>query len=266
MVIGGADLSGRMNATDRELAGHVSQLTSLVNEVCQVGAFGSGIRPSVEGDGTLVGIDPNWAPNPFRRSVTTNLGNSEVVLRLPIPTPDEPPLFWIGLHELWRRVSKYRVEFSDCGLRVYLGTRDEAAAQIMRLEWVAPLADADGQLQYPGSHAGHPHWQIDRAALVAPSDALTSLKLVGSGEPEPSALETFGAEPTLTEPVRARDYWWIQRMHFPAHAGWMEHEWDGSTLPGPHQCEPLSLNALAWWWAGALRYVCAELGKYGPRT
>ncbi len=192
------------------------------------------------------------------RKVLTDLGSSEVALRLPIPDVHRPR-FWIALHERWIPVSRHKIRFRECGLRLYAGTVDEDATQILRLEWVAPTEDPEGISSYQGKHAGHPHWHIDRAALIGPADYLHSLEALSASDAE-LETEEFGATTASSEPRGLRlDCSWLQDIHLPALARWAQLAWDGHKIPGPHQNEPYSLEELANWWTGALRYFSAEL-------
>jgi hypothetical protein len=95
--------------------------------------------------------------------------------------------------------------------------------------------------------------------LIGPEEYSRSLEALTA--PPPQDAEDFGVSATSdsfsAQPFR--DFSWIQHIHLPARAHWMLQEWDGSEVPGPHQCEPKSLNELVNWWAGALRYVSKEL-------
>jgi hypothetical protein len=125
---------------------------------------------------------------------------------------------------------------------------------------VAPKVGSGGEPIYDGTHAGHPHWHIDRAALVGPEEQSRSFEALTM--PESSlGLEEFAgsATPPASTNRLLYDCSWLQRMHLPARADWMASEWDGRTVPGPHQCQPDSILGLSRWWCGALRYLAAEL-------
>ncbi|HTX36943.1 MAG TPA: hypothetical protein VME43_18065 [Bryobacteraceae bacterium] len=189
--------------------------------------------------------------------MTTDLGFRETALRFPIPNARHPR-FWVAMQEQWKWKGKHKVRFMECGLRLYVGGRDEEAIQFLRLEWVAPTFDNSGVQIYQGAHAGHPHWHIDRSALVGQEDYLRSLEILTAPAPEAGA-EEFN-EGALVVP--RLDFSWLQSMHLPAQAGWMHPpSWDGRTVPGPHQCEPSSVAELEHWWVGALRYFSVELPK-----
>jgi hypothetical protein len=192
--------------------------------------------------------------------VVTDLGLSEIALRLPIPNSNQTK-YWFALHERWQHKGRHRVAFVDCGLRLYIGSEDEEAHQILRLEWTAPFLNDDGEISYRGKHAAHPHWHVDRSALVGPQDALNALEVLTAPVQAPLGLEDFEPTLVLTEPPPrfVHDCSWLHKIHLPARAQWMNTEWDGSKIPGPHQCEPSSLEELERWWAGALRYFSTEL-------
>jgi hypothetical protein len=241
-----------MIARAAELEGHVRALNNVLAEICD--------SPRVqrlvgESDG-IVAVMSLSAP--LGRRVTTDLGRTEIALRLPVPDPAQPR-YWIGLHELWEWKNKRTVQFRESGIRLYVGRADEDVLQFLRLEWIAPTEDPDEKVVYAGSHAGHPHWHIDRSALVGPEEQLRSLEALTTPD---RPIEEF-SEATVSIGATATrliyDCSWLQKMHLPAHASWMLRRWDGRVLPAPHQCEPESLTGLGSWWAAALRYLIAEL-------
>lgn len=244
-----------MEAKLTELKDHTKGINAVLTEVCITSNSG----PLVREDDLVVST---FNSGTLSRRVTTDLGSSEFAVRLPIPTADEPH-FWIALHERWGYKNKRVIRFLDCGLRLYVGPRAEEAVQVMRLEWVAPKTDPDGILVYDGKHAGHPHWHIDRAALVGPEDYWRSLDILTAADSQ-NELQDFG--PPAEQPGQQfiQDCSWILRMHLPAQAGWMNMEWKDSEIPGPHQCEPIDIGSLGRWWAGSLRYFAAELPKVVP--
>jgi hypothetical protein len=202
-------------------------------------------------------------PGALSREVTTDLGVREIALRLPIPDTRDSR-FWIAMQEQWDWKSKHKVCFRECGLRLYAGDRSEEAVQFLRLEWVAPTSDGDGAQIYQGKHAGHPHWHVDRSALVGQEDYFRSLEILTAPALAPHAgVEDFsGTAALITAPAQPLlDFSWLQKVHLPARAQWMQSEWDGRQVPGPHQCEPTSLDELVHWFAGALRYFSAELPR-----
>jgi hypothetical protein len=240
-----------MEAKRAELQGHTKNINSLLQDICEA----HDPAPLVHLTAGIIMLAPSCPP-PLRRGVTTDLGLSEIALRLPIPDA-ENPRFWIAIQEEWEWVSKHKACFRRCGLRLYLGEKDEEATQFLRLEWVAPTLH-EGVQSYEGAHAGHPHWHVDSAALVGPEEAFQSLEALTA--PSPEKPEDFGdvvMADKVSQPLL--DFSWLQHLHLPARAQWMNKEWDGSQVPGPHQCEPNSLNELVRWWDGALRYISAEL-------
>jgi hypothetical protein len=241
-----------MEATRTELQEHTKRINAVLQVVCDA----PNPAPLVQlTDGTIALATS--CPGPLRREVTTDLGIREIALRLPIPNSNNPR-FWIAMQEQWEWRTKHRACFVQCGLRLYMGDRSEAAIQFLRLEWVAPTLHG-GVESYQGGHAGHPHWHVDRSVLVGPEEYFRSLEMLTA--PSPEEAEDFGeasaSDSTIAQPLL--DFSWLQRIHLPARAQWMQVEWDGSQVPGPHQCEPISLNELVRWWAGALRYVSIEL-------
>jgi hypothetical protein len=244
-----------MEVTRTELQNHVTRVNAVLQDACD-SSSPAPLAHLVDGTISLAGS----CPRSVCREVTTDLGVRELALRLPIPDTENPH-FWIALQEHWRWKSKHRVSFVECGLRLYIGYRSEAAVQFLRLEWVAPDTDAAGVQVYQGIHAGHPHWHIDRSALVGQEDHLRSLEVLTSPPPDLEAEEfDENATPTASQQPLF-DFSWIQHIHLPARAKWMESEWDGIEVPGPHQCEPSNLDELTHWWAGALRYFTTELPR-----
>jgi hypothetical protein len=241
-----------MEATRTELQEHTKRINALLQETCDA----SDPAPLVHlADGTIALATS--CPSTLRREVTTDLGLREIALRLPIPDTHNPR-FWIAMQEQWEWKSKHRACFVQCGLRLYMGDRSEEAVQFLRLEWVAPTLHG-GVQTYQGTHAGHPHWHVDRSALIGPEEYFHSLDTLTA--PAPQEAEEFGEAATsgsaMAQPLL--DFSWLQNIHLPARAQWMQLEWNGSQVPGPHQCEPNSLNELVHWWSGALRYVSTEL-------
>jgi hypothetical protein len=240
-----------MEAKRAELQEHEKNINSVLQDICEA----QDPAPLVHlTDGTITLAAT--CPLALRREVTTDLGVREIALRLPIPDATNPR-FWIAMHERWEWISKHKARFLQCGLRLYVGERSEEAVQFLRLEWVAPTVHG-GVQSYEGAHAGHPHWHVDSAALVGPEEHFQSLNALTAPPPEtPQEFSEAMVTDTTTQPLL--DFSWLQHLHLPARAQWMNAEWDGSQVPGPHQCEPSSLKELVRWWAGALRYISAEL-------
>jgi len=91
-------------------------------------------------------------------------------------------------------------------------------------------------------------------------DYLRSLEILTAQAPQTEAEEFSSA--IAGAPARPLfDFSWLQNIHFPAQAQWMQSEWDGQHVPGPHQCEPNNLDELTHWWDGALRYFSTELPR-----
>jgi hypothetical protein len=246
-----------MEAKRTELPRHVTRINSVLMEICRA-PVASPLFKDLEDQGAIV--VNTFDHGPLSRRVLTDLGSSEVALRLPIPDVDRPR-FWIALHERWAPISRHKIRFRDCGLRLYVGSADKDAIQILRLEWVAPTEDPEGIQSYQGKHAGHPHWHIDRAALVSPADFLNSIQVL-TAPAEESEVEDFGSTTISGEPTGPRlDCSWLQYVHLPAHARWAQLAWDGQEIPGPHQSEPSSIQELTNWLTGALRYFSSELSR-----
>jgi hypothetical protein len=209
---------------------------------------------------TILGREQHSSPP--RRIVTTDLGLSETVVGLPFSNTNAPK-FWVGLHESWVATSKHNARFVGCGLRVYIGGLSEVSRHFLRLEWVAPEVDKEGIAVYQGAHAGHPHWHIDRAALVGPEEHWRSLELLTTPVSE-SPIEVFELKSAIQEPLTVvPDLSWLSGVHLPAQAQWMHHSWNGHALPAPHQSAPTSLQMLKHWWEGSLRYLFVELSQHG---
>lgn len=251
-----------MEAKRSEMSEHAAGIARVFASLWHVTLLARLLQVS-EGGGLVVITVLGGAQNPSlpHRSVTTDLGATETVLGLPIPDRNRPK-FWIGLHESWFFCGKQKLGFKECGIRVYIGGTDEDARQFLRLEWVAPETK-DGTEVYHGAHAGHPHWHIDRAALVGPEERLRSLEALTTPIVRETSLEYFSVEliPTLTPLVP--DLSWLGGMHLPAQAEWMHKSWNGQALPAPHQSAPHGLGMLTTWWEGSLRYLFAELSKHG---
>ena len=248
-----------MEAKRTELKGHATNITTVLGEVCKVSQKG----PLVLEQDLLITISYSES---LSRRVTTDLGGGEHALRLPIPAP-ERSRYWIGLHEQWKWKwkSKTKICFHDCGLRLYVGREDEDVVQVLRLEWKAPEVNAEGETVYDGKYAGHPHWHIDRSALIGPEDYWHSLEIQTAPavqmHHEPETFNENTISQVVARPIH--DCSWLQQLHLPAQAGWMQSKWNGSTVPGPHQSEPTDLAQLDGWWNGALRYLVSELRKAG---
>jgi hypothetical protein len=248
-----------MEAKRTELRNHATAITTVLAEVCGASNAGPLVREYDE-SGVIVIRIRDWIRR-LSRAVTTDLGESESALRLPVPAGR--PRCWLGLHERWEAKGKHKIWFRDCALRLYIGAEDEEAVQILRLEWVAPSPDPDGLPVYDGKHAGHPHWHIDRSALLGRDEYLRSLETLRAPEQQ-SRLEQFGQTSGAPPRHPVHDCSWLPKLHLPAQAGWMHAEWDARTVPGPHQSEPGSIEDLGHWWVGALRYFLTELAKAVP--
>jgi hypothetical protein len=245
-----------MEAKHIALKNHFKEITALLQTICGISNTGPLLSQSDQ-SGSIIAMISQSA-EPLARRVTTDFGVSEFALRLPIPNANQPR-YWIGLHERWESTGRHKIRFCDCGLRIYVGNVIEPAVQILRLEWTAPKQNPDGDMVYAGKHAGHPHWHIDRSVLIGEEEYWHLLELHTTPDSQIHHPEIFN-ENTINETVerRIQDYSWLQRVHLPAHAGWMREEWDGS-MPGPHQSEPADITELNHWWAGALRYLVSEL-------
>lgn len=244
-----------MEATPTELRKHATRINAVLQNTCDA----SDPAPLVHlTDGTITLATS--CPRALSREVTTDLGLREIALRLPIPD-NRNPRFWIAMQEQWKWRSKHRACFVECGLRLYMGDRSEEAIQFLRLEWVAPISDDDGIQIYQGKHAGHPHWHVDRSALVGQEEYFRSLETLTAPAPEVEVEEFGEADSVGATAQPLLDFSWLQKIHLPARAQWMQSEWDGNQVPGPHQCEPINLEELIHWWAGALRYFSAELPR-----
>jgi len=244
-----------MEAKVTELTDHKKGINAVLAEVCAA----SNPEPLLRQDNLIISTSDSRI---LSRRVTTDLGNSEFAVRLPIPDANEAR-FWLAMHEKWEYKTQRIVRFHNCGLRLYVGSRNEEAVQVMRLEWVAPTTDPDGSPIYDGKHAGHPHWHIDRAALVGPEDYLRSLEVLTAPDSQPE-LQDFTESAVQLGRRLVYDCSWILKMHLPAQARWMDFEWKNRKVPGPHQSEPSDIAALGRWWAGSLRYFATELPKVVP--
>jgi len=244
-----------METTRKELQDHAHRINAVLQETCDA----SDPAPLVHLTEGTIALATS-CPSTLRREVTTDLGLREIALRLPIPDAHNPR-FWIAIHEQWEWKSKHKAFFVQCGLRLYMGERSEEAIQFLRLEWVAPTLYG-GVKSYQGTHAGHPHWQVDRSALIGPEESFRSLESL-TAPAQVEEVEEFSEAATsvsaTTQPLF--DFSWLRNIHLPAQARWMQLEWDGNEVPGPHQCEPNTLDELSHWWTGALRYVSTELPR-----
>ena len=240
-----------MECKSNQFAKHVAEISAILQRECGI----PGVGALVAHEDFQVKI--RSGPMPFFRPVTTEFGVIEYALELPISTQRHQRKYWVGLHEAWQPLrSKHKIRFSHCSLRLYVGGADREPAHFLRLEWVAP--DESGS--YQGKHAGHPHWHVDRVVLAGS-------KILGNSiddpvpEMEASVVEEFGPL-TASEPPEESDSEvdcsWIQKIHLPAQAGWIN-KWDGVEIPGPHQSEPDNFEALENWWTGSLRYFVHEL-------
>ena len=255
-----------MEAKRSELSDHATGIARVFASIWGIKLLAPLIQPYDFGDRGEITITifggAEHSSSPPRRIVTTDLGRSETVVGLPFSGTNEPK-FWIGVHESWAAMSKHKVCFLGCGLRVYVGEPSEGSRQFLRLEWVAPEIDKDGVTVYEGAHAGHPHWHIDRAALVGPEERWRSLELLTSPVLSEPSIEVFGVESAPLEPLPiVQDLSWLSNVHLPAQAQWMHHNWNGQALPAPHQSAPTGLQMLKHWWEGSLRYLYAELSQH----
>ena len=244
-----------MDATPTALQKHAAEVNALLLEICEA----SDPAPLIElaDDGSIALAKS--CPAALRREVTTDFGSREIALRFPIPDTVNPR-FWIAIQERWTWKGKHKLSFIQCGLRLYMGEKAQEATQFVRLEWVAPTCDKNGIQNYKPKHAGHPHWHVDRSALVGQEEYLQLLEILSAPAPGGGA-EEFSSATAATSTRLLFDFSWLQDVHFPARAQWMETNWDGQQVPGPHQCEPNNLDELTHWWAGALRYFSTELPR-----
>lgn len=247
-----------LEATGQELFDHTRNLNHIVEQVCGLRNVSPLISSQPQGD-WLIGI-PNSASAGVFKAVTTDLGQRENAIRLPIPDAGNAR-YSVSLHEHWARSSK-KFRFLECALRLYVGHEDEDASQVLRLEWVAPVPGQDGEVSYVGKHA-NPHWHVDRSALVGPAEHWRSLDALTRPVTDELPLESFrpNGRPEPSEIPFVHDCSWLQAMHLPAQAQWMNEEWDGDRTPAPHQCQPSDLAMLTRWWNGVLSYLAGELPR-----
>jgi hypothetical protein len=240
-----------MEVNSGQFASHASKISAILQNECRLPQAG----PLVITRDFHLTI-PNGPTPPFRK-MTTDFGRIESALELPISTQRHQRKYWVGLNEDWAQISKHKIRFRECLLRLYVGNPNQEPAHFLRLEWVAPEVDSG---VYRGKHAGHPHWHIDRPVLAG-STAL-SRSLEDTTPDQHPELEEFSALTVSTGPAQENfiDGTWVQRLHLPAQAGWMK-KWIGTSVPGPHQCEPDNFVALENWWSGALRYFVHELSS-----
>ena len=110
-----------MDARRADLANHVTAISKIVAEVCSAPVSEPLVRAYDESGSIVVRIT-DWVGG-RSRNVTTDLGQSEPALRLPVPS--DRPRLWLGLHERWTPVGKHRIHFQDCAIRLYIGAVDE---------------------------------------------------------------------------------------------------------------------------------------------
>lgn len=255
-----------MQARKREVEEHTAQISRVLAKVCEL----TPTRPLVRllsGQGGLhtgqVVLSVGGAiPVHSARTVTSDLGITEEVVALPVPSADSPR-YWLGLHEEWAPSGRNKLDFVQCGLRLYVADLGANAAQMLRLEWVAP-EKIGGTEVFHGNRAAHPHWHIDRAALIGPFEFERSLEMITAPTCVPE-LESFDESAiNVNMPVDlSYDCSWLPKFHLPAQSGWMTALWDGQLVPGPHQNAPLTLEYLSRWWTGSLYYVAAEIAAHG---
>jgi len=231
-----------------EFSGHVTKISAILRDECKPSRPG----PLVITENLHITIPTG--PNPPFREVTTDLGRIESALELPIPAKANARKYWVGLHEGWTQISKHKVRFNECSLRLYVSREaNQEPTHFLRLEWIAP--DAHSGI-YQGRLAGHPHWHIDRSVLAGSRSLLRPLEKLDE-RPE---LEEFSALTVSNMPAEQQtaDSFWVQNIHLPAQAGWMR-KWIETSIP--HQCEPDNCAELENWWSGSLRYFVHELSS-----
>jgi hypothetical protein len=243
---------------------HMGDLSRTLLRVCGIRARTPiVVRSHPDSSPVAVGVSAFSVPRDATTIVRSDLGPQEQVIALATGASSER--YWLGLHEFWTPRPRRKLDFDSCGLRLYVGRSDEEVAQLLRLEWVAPKTDTDGVEQFDGQHAGHPHWHIDRAALVGSEDYLRSLDVLTAPHIVDQAVEVFdpNAASAETSPGLLHDCSWLLNVHLAAHANWMNRHWDGATTPGPHQSQPETLKKLTTWLTGALHYVAWEVRAHG---
>ena len=255
-----------MEAKRSDLSSHATDIARVFSSIWNITLLAPLIQihdfVGTGGGITLTILGREQSSSPPRRIVTTDLGLSETVVGLPFAGSNEPK-FWIGLHESWVATGKYKARFLGCGLRVYIGEASEVSRHFLRLEWVAPETNHEGVAVYQGAHAGHPHWHIDRAALVGPEEHWRTLELLTTPVVSEHLIEVFGPESaTQGQLSTVQDLSWLSAVHLPAQAQWMHENWNGQALPAPHQSAPTSLQMLKRWWEGSLRYLFVELSQH----
>jgi hypothetical protein len=203
-----------MDVKHADLPKHATRINVVLKEICDT----SHPAPLIQESDGVISLATSCPPA-LSRTVTTDLGGRELALRLAIPDARNPR-FWIAMREEWEwrpKKNKHRVYFRACSLRLYAGDRSEEAVQFLRLEWVAPDSGEDGMPIYQGTHAGHPHWHVDKSALVGQEAYLRLLEIETAPAPQ---VEEF-SEATIAVSSEAKpfcDLSWLQKIHLPARA------------------------------------------------
>lgn len=244
-----------------KLKAHQALIERAMRDVCRLPSSVRFMEARSEAGTLHIGIARLGSATDKQRQVIGDMGRSENVFALPFDDANGRTVFWIGAHEIWQFTGKgKRLTFSTCGLRLYSAAADENIDQLLRLEWTGRHSDGT----YAGDHAGHPHWHIDQAALGGREvKQLLAERRMDQPLSKDPTIETFmpglvlGSE-TLS-PSSTLVYGWLTKVHLPAQAEWMHTAWDGSSRPGPHQCDPENLSSLGLWWEGAIRYLKTEL-------
>src|SRR4051812_23163456 len=110
-----------MEAKRPELQEHTKNINSVLQDICEA----HDPAPLVHLNDRIITLAASCPPA-LRRGVTTDLGLSEIALRLPIPDAANPQ-FWIAMQEEWEWMTRRKAGFRRCGLRLYGGERNEEA-------------------------------------------------------------------------------------------------------------------------------------------
>lgn len=184
----------------------------------------------------------------------------EAIVRIASSPKGTYTLSW-GYTEIWGPGKAKKVLFVSSRMRFFSGSTHEALSlRPLRLEWEGPEVDAQGHLGFPGDGAAHPHWQIGAPDWEeAPESALLRSR---ESEVINRTKELFEREKAVPPVPLAGARRWLQRLHLPARAHWIEAPCDMDDPTNVHVHPPGSLKEIDNWIISALRYTRHEFHKY----
>ena len=165
----------------------------------------------------------------------------------------------LAYSEYWMNVGKRdRLRFRSSWMRFVIASANfEHSAMQLRLEWEARWDNGEGEFEFPGRGAAHPHWQIDLNTLR--SDRTTNPEIaINLEDVQPTEEIDLSADSNPKSHPSA----WFHKLHLPVRAMWHVKPCVMPEVVEMQQHEPTGVEELDNWVMSAVRYVRHEFSIY----